>query len=189
MKNNVDVRKATLEDIEGILNLQHIYLYTNLSPEDRLKGFVTTPFTSSQVRQVIHDEGLFVASDNGSIIGYVFSGTWAYFSSWPIFPFMLSSISGMTYQNTIINDTNTFQYGPVCIDKAYRGTSLFQELFEEMRIHLAEKFAVGMTFINKINSHSYHAHTRKLGLEVISEFYFNGNTYYALAFDTGRSVL
>ena len=189
MTNNVNVRKATFEDIEGILNLQHIYLYTNLPPEDRLKGFVTTPFTSLQVRQVINNNGLFVALDKGKVVGYIFSGSWAYFSAWPIFPFMLSSLSGMTYQNIIIKDSNTFQYGPVCIDKAYRGVSLFQKLFEEMRIHLVEKFAVGLTFINKINSHSYHAHTRKLGLEVISEFYFNGNTYYALAFDTKRSVL
>ena len=46
-----------------------------------------------------------------------------------------------------------------------------------------------MTFINRLNPHSYHAHTKKLGMTVIDEFEFNGRPYYGLAFDMARSVL
>jgi len=180
---------ATTTHIPGIITLQNKYLFAHLAPEERKKGFVTTPFTESQVRQAIDENGLFIAIADEFVFGYVFAGTWAYFSAWPIFPFMIERITGKKFGEIIISDTNTFQYGPVCIDEKYRGTGLFNQLFEGMRIEMAKRFPVGLTFINQINNHSYHAHTKKLGMELIDTFTFNGNEYYALGFDTGRSVL
>ncbi|HWR19866.1 MAG TPA: GNAT family acetyltransferase, partial [Clostridia bacterium] len=45
-----------------------------------------------------------------------------------------------------------------------------------------------ITFINKINTRSYEAHTKKLGLDVIKSFIFNENNYYALGYDTAKEV-
>jgi hypothetical protein len=44
-----------------------------------------------------------------------------------------------------------------------------------------------VTFINKLNERSFAAHTRKLNLEIIDEFQFNGNSFYTLAFLTANS--
>ena len=46
-----------------------------------------------------------------------------------------------------------------------------------------------VTFVNKINPRSYEAHKRKLGLEVIQEFEFNGNKYWEFVCDTSISVV
>ncbi|MBK7805087.1 MAG: GNAT family acetyltransferase [Saprospiraceae bacterium] len=180
---------ATPAHIHGIITLQNKYLYAHLTAEERKKGFVTTPFTESQITDAIDESGLYVALDDEVVIGYVFAGTWAYFYAWPIFPFMIERLAGKKFGDMIIANTNTFQYGPVCIDEKYRGTGLFNLLFEGMRIEMAKRFPIGLTFINQVNSHSYHAHTKKLGLEMIETFSFNGNEYYTLAFDTSRSVL
>lgn len=82
-----------------------------------------------------------------------------------------------------------FQYGPVCVDAAYRGLGVFPRLFEAMRLGMCERYPIGVTFINRLNPHSYHAHTKKLGMTVVDEFEFNGRPYYGLAFDMARSVL
>jgi hypothetical protein len=180
---------ATPAHIPGIITLQNKYLYAHLSVEERKKGFVTTPFTELQIKDAMDEAGLFIAIEGVKVVGYVFAGSWTYFSAWPIFPFMIDRLAGKMFGNIIISDTNTFQYGPVCIDEKYRGTGLFNRLFEGMRIEMSKRFPVGLTFINQVNDHSYHAHTKKLGLEMIETFPFNGNEYFALGFDTGKSVL
>jgi len=180
---------ATPTHIPGVLALQNKYLFAHLTEEERKKGFVTTPFTELQIEEAIDEAGLFIALEDEKVVGYVFAGTWAYFSAWPIFPFMIGRLSGKIFGNIIISDTNTFQYGPVCIDVTYRGTGLFNQLFEGMRIGMAQRYSVGLTFINQVNTHSYHAHTKKLGLESIETFDFNGNNYIALGFETCNSVV
>jgi hypothetical protein len=66
---------------------------------------------------------------------------------------------------------------------------VFPRLFETMRLGMCERYPIGVTFINRLNPHSYYAHTKKLGMTVIDEFEFNGRPYYGLAFDMTRSVL
>ena len=78
---------------------------------------------------------------------------------------------------------------PASVDAAYRGLGVFPRLFETMRLGMCERYPIGVTFINRLNPHSYHAHTKKLGMTVIDEFEFNGRPYYGLAFDMARSVL
>jgi hypothetical protein len=45
-----------------------------------------------------------------------------------------------------------------------------------------------VTFDNQINPRSFAAHHRKLGLDVIQEFDYNGNRYWELLYDTSRPV-
>ena len=53
---------------------------------------------------------------------------------------------------------------------------------------MAKRYPILVTFVNKINPRSYEAHTRKLGLEVIKEFEFNGNFYWEMVYDTSKSL-
>jgi len=180
---------ATPAHVTDIIILQNKYLFANLTEDERKKGFVTTPFTELQIKNAIDENGLFIAIADEFVVGYVFAGTWAYFSAWPIFPFMIERLRGQKFGQIIISDTNTFQYGPVCIDEAYRGTGLFNQLFEGMRLEMTKIFPVGLTFINQVNIHSWHAHTKKLGMELIDTFPYNGNEYYTLGFETTKSVV
>jgi hypothetical protein len=182
-------RLAGRHDIAGILALQGRNLFESLSTAEKESGFVTTPFTSSQLEELLAGRGLFVAEDKGAVLGYTMASGWDYFSQWPIFPFMISRLSGFSFQGIRISDRSSFQYGPICIDAGLRGSDAFPRLFDEMRKELSSRFPVGITFINKVNERSYRAHTAKLGMIVIDEFEFSGRQYYGLAFDTARSVI
>ena len=182
-------RNATHADIDGVLALQSKYLLANIAESERQNGFVTTPFTVKQIEDIISLDGLFIAEDNSKVIAYAFAGSWDYFSQWAIFPFMVSRLAELHFTTETMTVDNSFQYGPICIDGAYRGTGVLQQLFEAMRIGMSTRYPIGVTFINQINKRSYEAHTRKLKMKVIDDFEFNGNKFYGLAFLTSESVL
>ncbi|MBK5212828.1 MAG: GNAT family acetyltransferase [Flavobacteriaceae bacterium] len=186
----ITTRIGAKNDIDGILFLQEKYLYRNLTEIERKDGFVTTPFTVDQIEEIIDQNGVFVAeNERAAIIAYAFAGSWKYFEQWEIFNFMVSRFPKLSFNGNNITTTNSFQYGPVCIDKAYRGKGVLNLIFEEMRLEFIKKYPISVTFINKVNVISEKAHTKKLGWEIIDEFEFNNNTYIGLAFAMKNSVL
>lgn len=186
---NIQLEVAKLRDIDGVLALQKLYLVSNLTEEEKKSGFVTTPFSVEQLTNVINNEGLYIAKDNNKIIAYLFAESWDFFSQYPIFEYMISLFPQLSFLDFEINATTSFQYGPICIHKNYRGQGLIKLLFEFMRIHIVKRYPLGLTFINKTNIPSYKAHTEKLNWTVIGDFQFNDNNYYILAYDMNIKVV
>ena len=186
----IKTRIGNKSDIEGILSLQERNLSRNLSKKEQENGFVTTPFTIPQIEAIINQNGIFISeNENNEVIAYAFAGTWEYFEQWEIFNFMVPRFPTLSFNDQAITVENSFQYGPVCIDKRYRGKGLLNLIFEEMRIEFVQKYPISITFINKTNVISEKAHTKKLGWKIVDEFNFNNNTYIGLAFDMKNSVL
>ncbi|MGL3001625.1 N-acetyltransferase family protein [Flavobacterium sp. RSSB_23] len=186
MPSNIIIKKATEEDIPGIVALHKANLVVNLTEVEKQGGFVTTALTVAQIQTVIQHHGLFIAKNEDAIIGFIFAADWEFFTQWPIFEYMIQLFPSFSFKNFDVTTTNSFQYGPICIDKNYRGQGIITELFEYMRIQMKEKYPLSLTFINKTNIPSYKAHTEKLAWEVIDEFHFNNNSYYVLAYDMNK---
>ncbi len=183
------IRAATELDFTGILDLQARNLYSNLAATELPSGFVTTPFSRDLLRLLLVKNGVFVAENEQQIIGYLLAGDWDFFVQWGIFKMMIDRLPLLNLQGREITVANSFQYGPICVDRSSRGSQVFPELFGLMRSTFVPKFPIGVTFINKINERSFAAHTRKLSLDIIDEFEFNGNSFYALAFLTANLQL
>lgn len=180
---------ATLNDIDEVLELHAKYQIDSISHEDKKDGFVTTSFTKEQLAKVINEEqGLFIARKNDKVVAYVMCGSWKFCSIWPIFTQMVQDLPTLSYLGQTITTENSYQYGPVCVDKSVRGSGVLEALFDFAREEMSQRYPIMVTFINKINQRSFKAHTR-LGLEVIAEFSFNNNHYYELAYDTSKKLL
>jgi methionine synthase II (cobalamin-independent) len=180
---------ANPEDIDGVLALHQKYQIATIAEEDKPDGFVTTSFTREQLTQLIQDEqGLFIAKQQDTVVAYVMSASWQFWAAWPIFARMIADLPQLEYAGHRLSTENSYQYGPVCVDKAYRGSGLLEKIFEFAREQMATRYPVLVTFINQINTRSYAAHTQKLGLEVIAEFDFNNNHYLELAYDTSKKL-
>jgi hypothetical protein len=175
---------GAVRDVAGILALQEKNLVTKISEEQKKNGFVTTPFTGEQLESLVALDGLFVIDQNGTIAGYAVAAGWDYFSGRPMFDHMIGLFAEILYKGVRIARENSFQYGPVCVDLSLRGSDAFPRLFATMRESMSARYAVGTTFINKINGRSFRAHTEKARIDVINEFDFNGKNYYGLAFLT-----
>ena len=180
---------AELSDIPGVLELHYKYQVDSILEEDKEDGFVTTAFTKEQLTDLINEEkGLFIGTKDGQVVAYVMSASWQYWSIWPMFAHMINDLPNLKYLGRILSVDNSYQYGPVCIDKAVRGTGVLEEIFDFSREEMSKKYPILVTFVNKINPRSFHAHTRKLGLEVIQEFEFNNNHYDELVYDTSKKI-
>lgn len=177
-------REAIESDINGILALHSLNLYPNLSEIDRAAGFVTTVLTAAHIQSLLDQTGVFVVEEEAVVAGYALAGSWDFFAQWPIFPYMVSRFPLLKFQGSPITVDNSFQYGPVCIDRTLRGSNALPLLFATMRSSWANRYPIGVTFINQRNPRSLAAHTRKLNLEVIDDFNFNGSSFYGLAFST-----
>jgi hypothetical protein len=177
------IKLATTNDLTQIIQLQEKYHVDNLTEAEKLeKGFVTTRFTTAQLTELIEQKGAFIAvTEGGQLAAYALSGTWEFFSQWPIFPHMLTRLPDIRYKNVELTPKNSCQYGPVCIDGAFRGKDILKQLFDAVLTHYESRFPFICTFINAKNERSAKAHTTKLPLEIIDTFGFNNNTYYTLA--------
>jgi hypothetical protein len=173
---------AQRSDIDATLELHYRYQIDSIAEEDKKDGFVTTPFTRQSLAELITKEkGLFIAKKNGRVVAYVMAAAWEFWSTWPMFAFMIKDLPNLTYHGQTLSTENSYQYGPICIDKSVRGSGLLEEVFNFAKVKMSERFPMLVTFVNKTNGRSLNAHTRKLGLEVIREFEFNNHHYFAMA--------
>ncbi len=183
----MEYRNARLEDIKKVADLQSLYHVSTINEEDKKDGFVTTLFTEDQFKDLIEKEnGLAIALDGDRVVAYAMAASWDYWSAWPLFQFMIGDLPNIEYLGQKLSLENSYQYGPVCVHKDYRGKDVLPNIFEFSRRQMKERYPILITFINVINPRSYKAHVDKLGLEVIKKFDFNGNTYYNLGYDMNK---
>ena len=180
---------AQLEDIAAILTLHNKYQIDSIKEEDKKDGFVTTAFSSQQLADIITSEqGIFIAIKDNEVLGYVMSASWQYWGKWPMFAHMIKDLPNLYYMGVQLSIDNSYQYGPVCIDKSVRGSGLLEKLFNFALESMSKRYPILVTFVNKINPRSMNAHKNKLGLEVIQDFEFNNNQYSELVYDTSKRV-
>ncbi len=183
----IEYRRANLADIDAILALHHRYQVYSINEDDKNDGFITTAFSEQQLSELINKEkGLFVAIKNNGVVAYAMAASWDFWSQWPMFAHMIKGLSEQRYKGLTLSTANSYQYGPVCVDKPVRGEGIFEALFEYALSEMAKRYAVLVTFINKVNPRSFAAHTRKVNLDVTKEFEYNNNHYYELACLTPR---
>ena len=182
-------RNATIADIPQLQALQQKYHISSIREEDKQNGFVTTLFTAEQFQELIEREnGISLACDGDTLAGYAMAGSWEFWSKWPLFQQMIADLPNVAFLGQTLSTQNSYQYGPVCIDMAYRGRGVLESLFRFSTSQMSSRYPILITFINQINERSFAAHTRKVGLEVIKTFSFHGNQYYELGYDTKQAV-
>ena len=186
----IEYKIATVEDIDATLKLHAKYQLDTIKEEDKKDGFVTTAFTKEELTQLIEQEqGLFIAKEDDEVLAYVMAASWQFWSKWAMFQYMIKELPKLEYMGETLTVDNSYQYGPICIDKSVRGTAVLKEIFNFSLGQMAKRYSILVTFVNQINLRSYQAHKRKLGLEVIQEFEFNGNRYWEMVCDTSESVI
>ena len=78
----------------------------------------------------------------------------------------------------------SYQYGPVCVDRSIRGTGAFEDLFFASLEQFRDRYPVMLTFVNQINKRSENAHNNKAHMETLGTFDFDGNHYLLMGIRT-----
>jgi hypothetical protein len=122
----IEFKLATPHDVDEILALHSKYQIDSINEEDKKDGFITTAFNKAQLVELIEAEtGLFIALKNNKIIAYVMAASWMYWSKWPMFAHMVNELPNLTYKGYVLSIHNSYQYGPVCVDKSVRGEGIY----------------------------------------------------------------
>jgi len=183
----MEYKIATVDEIDATLKLHAKYQIDTIAETDKKDGFVTTPFTREELTQLIEQEkGLFIAKEGDEVLAYVMSASWEFWSRWPMFAYMIEELPNIEYKGIRLSTQNSYQYGPICIDTSVRGTEVLPNIFNFALKQMAKRYAILLTFVNQINPRSFEAHHRKLGLDIIQEFTYNGNRYWEMGCLTGR---
>ena len=132
---------ATLDDIEATLKLHAKYQIDTIDEEDKKDGFVTTAFTKEELTELItKEQGLFIAKERDEVLAYVMAASWEFWSKWEMFAYMIEDLPSLVYKGQKVSVENSYQYGPICIDKRVRGTSVLKDIFEFSRVHMAKRY-------------------------------------------------
>ncbi len=190
MDRVLDLRLAEIEDMEGVKALLRKYHRDSISDEDRPDGFVTTAITDEQLAELIEKErGVTVIAeplDGGPdrILGFCFAAPWEFWEAWPLFRHMMDIIPDYEFDGRKIVLGETYQYGPMCVDRSIRGTGAFEKLFFTSLEQFRGRFPLMLTFVNQINRRSENAHNNKAHMETIGTFDFGENHYFLMGIRT-----
>lgn len=177
---------ATMNDLPAIKALLARYHKDTISQEDIPGGFVTTKLSDQQFEDlIVNRKGVTLAKDeNGTVKAFALAAGWDYWMQVPIMKRMTEVLPDMPFEGTALDETNTYQYGPVCVDVSVRGTGVFEGIFKASLKQFEDQYPVMVTFINQINGRSYAAHTKKAHMTEIGTFDFNDNHYWMMAIKT-----
>lgn len=174
------ITQATVQDIPAVLALLKANHADNVT--DKSNGFVTTNITEEQMAALILNEnGVTIAKDGDKIVAFALAASWKFWSVWPFFVNMIKELPKFSFEGESLSTENTYQYGPVCVDSAYRGSGVFEQVFAASLASMKDRYPLMATFINMVNPRSYAAHTRKAGMEEVGRFDYNQNHYYLMA--------
>ncbi|MDL2258783.1 GNAT family acetyltransferase [Eubacteriales bacterium OttesenSCG-928-K08] len=177
------ITQATLEDELGILALLKANHVSNVV--DKTDGFVTTNMTNQQLAALITKEnGVTIAKENEKVLAFAMAASWDFWSEWPFFAYMIEQLPIFSFVNQPLTTENSYQYGPICVDKSVRGSGLFEQVFYASLSSMKNRFPLMVTFINQVNPRSFAAHTKKVPMTLSGTFQFNQNDYYLMACPT-----
>ncbi|SCM83476.1 conserved hypothetical protein [uncultured Sporomusa sp.] len=182
------ISQANIEDADGILSLLKANHISYISADNKPDGFVTTNFTDAQLKAlIVQERGVTIAKDNDQVLAFAMAASWEFWSDWPFFAYMIKRLPEFMFEDKILTTQNSYQYGPICIDKSVRGTGVFEQVFYASLASMRERYPVMVTFINQINHRSYAAHTKKVPMLKAGAFQFNQNDYYLMACSTAMT--
>ena len=162
--------------------MQEANLRDNLLEPQRVHGFLSARLTAAQVEQIDRDVALLVARDDAQVAGYLCATTIAFSRQFPVLAAMLERYPQLRYLGAPLDQLSSFVYGPVCIDREWRGRGFLRALYDARQAQVAGRFQVGVGFVAKDNPHSLAAHADGLGMRVVGDFSFDARQHWILAF-------
>jgi predicted GNAT superfamily acetyltransferase len=180
--SNLTFRRAEPQDYPAIVRLNAANFIANLSEEERRDGFLSAVFTLEQTAAMAEDLGTTVAIVDGQLAGFLCAFRNDFDHGSPVVAKMIESYDRLSFAGKLLDTYNSYAYGPVCIDRAYRRRGLLRGLYQEQKRELAGSFEVGVALIARTNQHSLDAHVAGLGMTDVGSFEVNGNVFATVAF-------
>ncbi|GAB4110882.1 MAG: hypothetical protein OHK0057_34850 [Thermoflexibacter sp.] len=158
------------DEIRQILALQQINLPKNISREEALEqGFVTVEHDFALLKKMNDLAPSTIAKDGEKVVGYCLSMLVELKNDVPVLVPMFEIIEKIDYQGKKLNDLPYIAMGQVCVDKNYRGSGVFDGMYQAMKSYFEHQFDRVITEVALRNTRSLKAHQR-VGFRNVYEY-------------------
>lgn len=162
--------EAKDKHLQQILDLQRINLKSHLSPSvcDEA-GFVTMQYSFDQLKKMHQETPHLVILLDDQVIGYALAMPGQFGKLFPgLDPmFQITHDQLLNIPSSVSKDFLVM--GQVCIAKEFRGTGLFQRLYDVYLNKYIPQFGLVVTEIAAINKRSMSAH-KKVGFQELTSY-------------------
>lgn len=176
----IEIRRAAASDYADIAALLSASVFGALEPAERREGFLQGSFTPDIVHWFDRSAGVFVACDGARIIGVLCACDLGDGRLPPQAEGLRAHLPEWRLDGNPIPLDRTLCYGPVCIDRRYRGRGLLKRLFAALLESAAPAYDYGVAFVSVENPRSLAAHRDGLGMRQLGEY--DAGTRVALSF-------
>lgn len=161
---------AKTADLRGILQLQKANLPKVLDDEEiKTQGFLTLQHSPDLLQRMNDIERHVIAKDPKQIIAYVLAMTAASEIDIPELSGLFEQFARVEYRQKRVTSYQYLIVGQVCVDKAYRGQGIFDQIYAYYKKTYQHKYDFAITAIAANNLRSLRAHQR-IGFQPIHSF-------------------
>lgn len=176
----MELRRATKEDYEQIVDLQLQNLSSNLTPEEQQDGFLSAYFKAEELDELNRDIGVLVGVENGRVLGFLCISSPQFNMKHSLPATMLARFKSIEYRGRKLDQWKSFVCGPVCVDRNQRGKGIFPSIYKHVPDFVTGDYELATTLIALVNGRSMAAH-EKVGFEHVDRFKWNDREYAILA--------
>ncbi|MBY6186685.1 GNAT family N-acetyltransferase [Marinobacter hydrocarbonoclasticus] len=178
----MEIRPATVSDIDGLVRLQQQCHIGSLSELARRDGFLNTVLDSALLIRLIESEGtVFVAAEGPHLAAMAVCASWRFWRCSAALTSVANRLDAHGDSNDAPSSANSYFWGPVCVDPEKRGQGIFDALFHQSRAAMSERYRYVYTYVHQDNPHSIQAHSRKAGFDTLGPLELEGETFITMA--------
>ena len=181
-------RRVRDRDYPALLALQEANLRDHLTQEQRNEGFLSARFSRDQFAEMNAGVAVVVAEADGAIAGYLCGSTVEFNRRFALLAAMIERYPQIEWRQRPLDRYVSFVYGPVCVDRRFRGRGLLRGLYRALLDAAADRFEIGVAFVAQDNPRSLGVHVQGLGMDDVGDFEFNERRYRILAFAVERDM-
>ena len=157
-------------ELEEILDLQKRNLQQNIDDvEMQTQGFVTMVHTLDVLQKMHALAPSVIAKNSDKVVGYALVMLRECRQLFPPLEPMFDNFDNLTYHDRPLNHYRFYVMGQVCIDKQYRRTGLFDQLYHKHKEIYSPHYDFIMTEVSTRNLRSLRAHER-VGFETLNTY-------------------
>lgn len=180
----MEIRQATSGDYQKIIDIQNANKPEQLTEDMKKQGFLASSMDEQQLEAMNKALGILVAVEDGQLAGFVCMAPTSPLPAHPVVRAMHETFPHQQFDNQSLMHQRAFIYGPVCIDRQWRGKGVVQQLFSGVKDFTREHYDLGAAFIDDRNPHSLAVHVEGLKMTALTPFECAGQRYQLVVFST-----
>ncbi|MCC9307182.1 GNAT family N-acetyltransferase [Kitasatospora sp. RB6PN24] len=177
----MSTRKAVSADRGRVLALIDSARGVGLSAVERAEqGFVQGGFDEHKLASIEATTGIYLAEEDGRLAGAALTSAPSMLDEGP--PRL--TVDAALRAGLAPSAERLYLYGPVVVDRAFRGRGVVRSLLRAVDANLSEHFDHGVLFVEQSNEKSLAVH-RHLGMREVAEFTLADRRYTVFSYASG----